>query len=298
MIKTNSNGRLTIRIYPIGTLIAPPDIRLGIKEGIADMGSSTAYKWDEKFTIGVNLTSLIRCKDPVTAAKIYDEVWEEFPDLMAHEWEDFKVIAFTGQPPIFLATQRVPVRKLEDVSGLQLRVTQKEQADFISSLGGIPVQTSPIDYVLGLQKHTVSGGCTTVAMPIDFKMGPLLGYYTWYSFGGGFPVFLIMNKDSWNKLPPDLQKVIDDTREWVKQEGTKAWQDAMPVSIKYMTDSGIEMIFLSPEELARWDAKTEPIYGNIKATLNQAGLPGDEIVDFVVGRSKYYWPITTVPGLE
>jgi TRAP-type transport system periplasmic protein len=287
-IKQESNGALTIRFYPIGTLVDPAQMRTGVKEGIADIGCSGPFMWDEKLTLGLYLTVLIRAKDTVTAGKIYDDVWNEFPDLMAKEWEDYKVLWLSPIQPTFLGTVKTPVRKLEDFKGLQIRTTGKEQSDFIQSVGGTPVSVSTGDFVVNLEKKIVDGGVFIPSFMADFKLCDQIKYYTWFSFGGGWPSFVIMNKESWNKLHPDLQKIVDDNLEWGKQIYTDSWINSEEAGIEYMESCNVEMIELSDQEKERWNNALAPAFQNIENDLNDKGYPGTEIVNFVLERNNYY----------
>jgi TRAP-type C4-dicarboxylate transport system substrate-binding protein len=283
-----SNGLLTIRHYPIATLIAPPDFRPAIKQGIADIGLAPPYVWDEKFTLGYHIPTLLWAEDTATVMKIYDDIWKEFPDIMAAEWVDYKVLWLGPNQPTCLGTADRPIHSMEDLKGLQMRAPSKGEADKLKLLGATPVTLSPPDFVLGLEKGTVDGGCLMWSFMNDFKLGGKIKYYTPYALGIGCPWFCVMNKDSWNNLHPDFQKIIDDTLEWGKQDVLDTWVAGEEEGIAYMRSYGVDITYLSDAEKARWDATLAPVFEAVAADMNDKGLPGTEFVQFVLERNAYY----------
>ncbi len=68
-IAADSGGRLTVRHYTDGTLLAAPDIRIGVQEGTADLGCSFIYKPEPSFDPSLVMSQLILglrlCRLPV-----------------------------------------------------------------------------------------------------------------------------------------------------------------------------------------------------------------------------------------
>ncbi len=221
-IEQASNGLLTIRQYGSSQLIAGPDMRSGIKDGVADIGNSFIFKAEPGFEVGVNLTQLVRGKNEADGVRIFDALWAQFPDVMASQWKDFKVLWIVPSLATILYTVDKPVRTLEDLKGLELRVPNAIIADFMKALGASPVSMSTPDWITSLDKGTTDGGATTVGSMSDFQIAEKFKYATIFPMGCSVN-FLIMNMDSWNKLSPDLQKVIDDSLPAARQSAIDTW---------------------------------------------------------------------------
>jgi TRAP-type C4-dicarboxylate transport system substrate-binding protein len=287
-IKTESNGLLTIRHYPAGTLIAPPDMRNGVKSGVADLGFSFIYKPEPGFEPSMVMSQLILGLNYANCLKIFDDLWNEFPELWEGQWSNFKLIDVSTAEANLLFTTKKPVRSLKDLKGLQIRVPSATVADLFTALGAAPVSMSTADWVISLDKGTTDGASVTFSSLSDYKIAEKLKYYTYYSTGPGIS-FLIMNKDTWNSLSPDLQKVIDNNSDWIKQEMIQSKMATEKEGIEYAKSSGGEFITLSENEYARWDAAVKPVYDKIAADLNAAGYPGTELVNYALERAKYYY---------
>jgi TRAP-type C4-dicarboxylate transport system substrate-binding protein len=282
-----TNGRLTFRHYAGSTLIPPPETRKGIKEGAADIGAAAFYGVDPEFEVGVNLIQLNLAIDTYDAVKVCEEIYEKFPDLMASQWKSYKVLWIIPSLPTFLYTVNKPVYTLEDIKGQQIRVPNKILADMIQALGGTPVSMSTPDWLVSLDKGTTDGGATTTGFIYDFKIGDKFKYSTMYSFGSSY-FMQIMNLDTWNSLPQDLQDAIDGTLEWGRQDNIDTWAEIGKLTFEYQKENGVELISLPPDEVSKWDAAIKPIYDAMAADMDAKGYPGTELVNFSLERSRFY----------
>ena len=285
-IAGDSKGRLKIRIFPSNTLINAPNMYAGVVKGATDIGSAIRYL-PEGYTIGVTFPFLLGAPDTITASRVYDDLWRKFPKVMAEEWKDVKILYLVPGVPQHLTTRK-PLRRLEDVKGLQIRVPSKEMGSFIKELGAAPVFMSTADFVIGLEKGTVDGVTQSLGSIPDYKLGKTIRYVLMHSLGVPTPFMLIMNKDSYNHLPADLQKVIDNSCEWAKEGAIKYWSEEYENAIKYCKDEGIELAYPSREEKAKLVAIIERNRDKVGADLDAKGYPGTEIVRFIRERIEHY----------
>ncbi len=285
-IAKESNGRLTIRIFPVSTLIPPPEIYSGVAKGVADLGFTFRYK-PEGYGIGVTFPFLMGAPDTVTATRVYDDLWKKFPKQMAEEWKEVKILYLSGSMPQYLMARK-PLRHLEDIKGLQMRVPSREMGDLIKDLGGTPVYMSTPDFMIGIEKGTIDGACLIFETVPDNKLGGKIKYVILQSLGVPTPIGLFMNKDSFNSLPPDLQRVIEMSCEKGKDVMIRYWCAGYENANKYCQAEGIELISLSQDERAKLNAVLERHREKVGADLDAKGYPGTEIVKFIRERVEAY----------
>src|SRR5262249_61560826 len=105
------------------------------------------------------------------------------------------------------------------MKGLRLRFASPTIRDFVAALGGTPVGVLPTEQVEQLQKGTIDGVFIDYGgAGIAFKMGGILKYSTeMYSYVSSFG--MVMNEDTWKKLPPDLQKLVIQSATGAENEG-------------------------------------------------------------------------------
>ena len=139
-----------------------------------------------------------------------------------------------------------------------------------------------------LQKGVVKGLYSSLEVMKDFKFAETCKYVT-ITDTVIYPFAVVMNMDSWNKLPEDVQQVMDDLR--VEQsEWTGTYMDNhVKAAMEWAkTEQNVEVITLSAEEKAKWDAKLISITNKWIEDASANGLPGDKIVeDIKILKKKY-----------
>ena len=65
-------------------------------------------------------------------------------------------------------------------------------------------------------------------------------------------MFVVINKNNWNALPPDIQNIIEKVNEdWIEKQG-KAWDEIDKEDRDDTLKLGNKIISLSKEENERW----------------------------------------------
>jgi TRAP-type transport system periplasmic protein len=104
------------------------------------------------------------------------------------------------------------------------------------------------------------------------------------AYSTGF--FVAMNKQKWNSLPPDIQKIFRDVnKEWANKNGV-AWDTYDKESRDWMISQGKKIITLSPEENAKFAAAVRPMLNEYVENMKKLGLPGKEALDFCLAELK------------
>jgi TRAP-type C4-dicarboxylate transport system substrate-binding protein len=90
-----------------------------------------------------------------------------------------------------------------------------------------------------------------------------------------------MNKKTWNRLPPDVQEVIDElSGEYLSVDiQGKAADKALMGALKKLESVGHTVYRLSPRELAEWEKASISAYDEWLADMEKKGLPGKKVLD-------------------
>ena len=165
----------------------------------------------------------------------------------------------------FFTVDKKPIRKLEDVKGMKLRVqSYKVDNDMAIALGASPTPTSSSEMYSAIQSGIVDGAEQPVAAYYNNKFYEVSKYLTLDEHTYNTLV-IIFSKSIWNKLDPELQAVLSDS--WME-----AVEEAKPEILKaekeYLTkiaDAGVEIIELSDKD--KWAAAMDPVYRDNAAEL-------------------------------
>ena len=96
------------------------------------------------------------------------------------------------------------------MKGLKLRGTGR-LGDIVKALGGTPIPIATPDLYDSLKRGVIEGALLPFETLKGFKTGEVQKYVTAsWKVGSAYAFYVVMNKDKWNSLPPDVQKVITD----------------------------------------------------------------------------------------
>jgi TRAP-type C4-dicarboxylate transport system substrate-binding protein len=166
---------------------------------------------------------------------------------------------------------------MEDFKGMQVSAPPGLEAKALQALGATPVMLSLAEMYAALERGLVDGMPTTKELIVSMKLYEVAKYHTMASMCNGIST-VVMNQNTWNSLPPDVQKVFDELSPWAQKllnDAADAYDEDADSVFKA---AGCEIINLSPEEKAKWIKATEPLIDEWIAEMNAKGLPGSEIV--------------------
>ncbi len=154
-------------------------------------------------------------------------------------------------------------------------------SNIISHLGGAPIAMPMGEAYDGLSKGVIEGILSTIETLEGFKLAEVVKYSTeCYGIGYAGVHFITMNKDKWNALPPDIQKIIKDVNEeWVRKTG-KLWDELDRSGREFALRMGHQFIPLSKEEEGEWIKALNPLFDIYLKNMKDKGLPGEEVLKF------------------
>lgn len=282
-VEKRTGGKVAIDAYHGGTLLGAKNMMDGVIAGQADIGSLCMAYQPGRFVI-TNATSLPIGLPNARVASLV--LWDLYKKYKPEAFSKVKVLSMytCGTSNIM---SRKPVRNLNDLKGLDLRASggagQVLNA-WGANLVAMPMTATPE----ALQKGVVQGLFSSLEVLKDFKFAELCRYVT-ITDTVVYPFSVVMNMDSWNALPKDVQKVMDDmARE--HGEWTGAYMDDhVNEGIAWSKKTyNVEFIQLSKGEKAKWDKLLEPITKKWIKDAEAKGLPGEAIVRDIKAFAKKY----------
>ena len=164
---------------------------------------------------------------------------------------------------------------MEDLKGLKIR-SHGTSAKVVKALGGTPVAKAMNESYQLLQKGVVDGSVHPMEANKGWKLGEVIDFFTGsYSAAYTTGFFVVMNKDKWEALPENIQKIIQEiNQEWIVKTG-QAWDQSEEEGRRFLEEKHVEMIALSDQESARWAEAVRPILDEYVEKTNQRGLSGE-----------------------
>ena len=182
--------------------------------------------------------------------------------------------------PGLLHTKK-PVRSLEDLKDMKIRCLGGNASRVLEALGAVPIVIPTGDTYDALRKGIVDGVVAAWDSLETLKWGEILPYTTVSYYGAvGAPGFVVMNKEKWNRLPADLQNIINQLSVKYAAKLSVLWDAKDKNTIAKWKAKNHISIFLSKEEERRWAQAVAPLYGAFVKEKSAKGLPAGEALKF------------------
>jgi TRAP-type transport system periplasmic protein len=279
-IEKETNGRVKITLYPVGTLCPPPEMWNAIRSGAATIGSAFASYHQSGFDFN-NSTLPFWIGGPPSiewALKTMDGFRAKYPAL-SKEFTTAHVLWISCHGPRELFSTK-PVRVINDLKSLKLRAASPLEVDVASAFGAVVVPRMPMnDVYSALQKKIIDGVWTATEVLKTFRMGEVIKYVTRMNFEVGQNKYVAMNLETWNKLPPDIQQVFEKASEWAKWEDVKLWNQADIEGEQFAKSLGVEFIDLPPSEYQKMMSIIDPIKADAAKKLDAKGYPATALLN-------------------
>ncbi len=244
-----SSGRITVEVFPAGTLGPGLKVSETVKNGVADMGHTwIGYDW------GIDPTAVLfgGFAGSFDTEKMLHWIYRDGGLELQAEWrkEKFDLVSM----PLFIRTaeaflhSRKEVRTLDDLNGLKLR-TAGAWLEISKSMGAAPVTMPGGDVYPALERGAIDA---TEWGTLYENISPGFHRITKYVIIPGVhqptaPFELVINQDAWDALSEADQQLIRDAAFLVTMSSwlTIGQEDAK--ALAFFREQGNEIIELEPE---------------------------------------------------
>lgn len=286
-LEARSGGRIKVQYFPGGALLKAPAIYRGIETGVVDLGYSHVYYTPGRMPVSEGIGLPLGTPSAWVGAHV---AWDFFQKFKPKEFDDVKVLAIHGNAPSLLIT-KTPVRKLEDLRGLTIRAPGVP-GEIIKALGGTAAPTPMMEVYDAIAKGVNDGVWAPYETLRTFRFAEVAKYVTVsWQIGAPFPFFLAMNKGSFEKLPADLQSLVDVMSGEYQERYALMWNEIDLAGRAYGKTQGVEFIELSDEEASRWQQRMEPVVADYVKNMVAKGFTEDEVKGWVAYMKERiaYW---------
>ncbi len=143
-----------------------------------------------------------------------------------------------------------PIKSVNDLKGMRIRCSPTH-IPFIKSVGAEPIGMPPSDIYTAMERGVVDGYVQPAYVIRDFGLVEVSKYMVIPGFYK--PVALVlMNLDSWNKLPKHLQDLLTENMEKAQRLAVKAYGDKYNAEIASFKKEGMVINELAGPEAANF----------------------------------------------
>ncbi len=149
----------------------------------------------------------------------------------------------------FVFAFKKPVNK-PDLTGMKIRGLPFN-LNLIKALGGSPIIIAPPELYSALEKGVVDGYGWPQIGHIERKFHEIVKYqidHPYYKVA----VRLLMNLDTWKKLPPHLQKIVADIMPRVENEASARYAETVKKEREDLIKNGVKFITWAPADVKKF----------------------------------------------
>ena len=146
------------------------------------------------------------------------------------------------------------VEKPEDFKKLRIGTATAARA-LTEGWGAAPVNLQMTDYYTAMERNTVDGvSSSTITNWVNSGCQAVTKYMVLPGYLQS-SVFVMMNLNTWNKLPPDLQRVVTEAMIYSEKLNGEFWAEDTAKSIQKLKEAKVE-IYNLPPNTAKWFVDT------------------------------------------
>jgi len=275
-VEARTNGEVKFDIYTSKQLFGGKEEFAAVGRGEIDVGiPHDIYHTGEVPELGItSLPFLFKDVDQSTymlrtgLKEMIRPVLEKANNCILLGWVVFDPYNFYSKKPI---------TSIEDIKGKTWAVSGTTAAKAIELMGGSPTMMSSSELYLALQTKTIDGCVRPLLTGVGRKLYEVADYWTQIDLSPWGDI-LIVNKDKWDKLTPDVQKIMRQAgHEWEDQSFLLA-KEYTQTAVKKLKDGGMNISKLSPEEMNKIRKAVNPLY---EWWLEKEVPDGQKYLDFV-----------------
>jgi len=285
MIEKRTDGKVKIRIYAGSALGKPQDQYDMAVRGVADITWGILAYTPGRFPLVTVMELPFMSPNAEIGSRMAQRLYEK--GVFGDEFKDVKMLALGMPPNMDLHTSKKLVKTLAEMKGLKVRTPSAMMGKLIKKWGGVPVAMPAPEVYMSLERGVIDAIFLDPLTLMGIKCNEVTKYHT--RVGISTTVFFFaMNKKAWDKLPPDVQKVINElSGEYLGADmnGKIAGRTVVGV-YKKLKAAGDVIYTLSPAELKVWEKSAEPAFGEWVKAMEGKGLPGKKVLEEALQMKK------------
>lgn len=263
IVEKNSDGKITVEIYPNGQVGGEREMIEAIQLGnltMAAPSSSPVVPFAKEMTI---FDAPYLFKDAAHAHRVLDsEIGQELLDTLLSKgiqplvyWENgFRHLTNNGDP----------IERVDDMKGLKFRTLESPmQIKMWNSTGANSTPIAFTELYAALQQKTIDAEENTLPLIVSQKFYEVQENLTLSGHLYG-PWVVMMNKNFYDSLPVDLQKVVMDAAIEVRDYNRQLSQEDAEKALEFVKQEGMNVLELGEAEKKEFKEKMSVVYEDIK----------------------------------
>jgi TRAP-type C4-dicarboxylate transport system substrate-binding protein len=270
-----------------GQIVKPRGVLEGLQKGLGDIGIvTTAIYGDKMKVMSVAYMTPFTTTDPALVAKTIDELADKFPGIKK-TFDSYNQVYLTNSV-VFDSYQmfsKKEAKALKDYAGMKI-ASAGPNLRYLPPTGAVGVAGSLNTYYNLIQTGVVEGCMLWPEAAATFKLAEVAPYMMKADIGTANSKVVTVNKDTWNKLPPDVQKVLKEVAIAYRDHLAKLATSRGPESLAKYKKAGGKVFTLSKADRSKWAKAIPNIAQEWAADLDKEGLQGTAMLAYYMDKMR------------
>ncbi|MAM60087.1 TRAP transporter substrate-binding protein [Maritimibacter sp. UBA3975] len=275
-ISAATGGETTVKVFMGGELGAgPAEQNNRVVDGVADIAFGLPGYTASNFPL-----TLISELPGVLTAKGGTQAMMDNVDMLSDEYRRVQLVGLWNNAPNLILTAEKPVRSMDDLVGMNIRVPSRNAGIVVQAWGANPVSMPAPEIYNAMQTGVIDGAMIDPTTLKSFKLAEVTNFVTQGMDTTISEFFLIMNRDVFADLDDTAQQaVLDAGREAALTAGSTWLKIADDAMADFAAAEGKEVITLSEDEAAKFNAASAAAVEQIVTDAEAEGIPAKAWID-------------------
>ncbi len=215
--------------------------------------------------------------DALVASKAAKKVYDDYPqlkDILEKKYN--QVFIGIGGVSCYNLVTTFPWEKVEQLKGRKVAAAGPN-IPWLLPVGIVPVQSNLNEAYTSMQTGVYQGWVMFAQATVSFKLHEVAKHFTVTDFAAIPNVLITMNRNTWKKLPKEVQEIFRDVGSKYHLVQTPISNQKDEQAKKIMKDAGCTVRALTWDEKVKWANSLPDIPKERIAEINKAGMPGDVV---------------------
>ena len=275
-------ANIIVEPYWSGTLVSPITPYQELQDGVADATYVIPGTEADRFYLADKITTFYSWGSG-TPRVVYETVSDFLAQYepFAAEYEGVVPYSIGNSGECLYFITKTPVRTLDDVKGMTIRIAGDAQSAMIKAYGGEPVRLQPPELMEALEKGVIDGCIIGAETLKSDNFADVCKYATATHLVDPYYVCRFISQRTFDTFTEAQKSVFMELAKkydyYAIEDGVRGVQAAK----EYSEPFGVEFLELPAEDLARLDQSYASYSEEVVAELNSKGYQGDEIFSMI-----------------
>jgi TRAP-type C4-dicarboxylate transport system substrate-binding protein len=280
-----AKGEYRIEVYPGGALAKLPEYLDAVRVGAVEMACAPwGFFSGLDPRLGIIETPFLFASSPAASSACKDLL--PLYDQILQEKFNAKALALYNSGGVNLYSTK-PVKTLEDWKGLLVGTLSPTASALAKEMGASAVTVVWTDTYESLQKKVIDATLQGTHGGVAMNMIDVCKHVTLFFGIAGWNGWQI-NLDIWNKMPPNIQKILSEEATAEAEKMNKTVDGELgDYDVKKWKEKAVTPHFVPKAERDRWEKQVAPMRDKIIAGFGEFGQKVKRVVDEANKRRPY-----------